>query len=159
MKAPINSDRRQFLKTTAFVGGGLTLSCYLPGAARRLLGDDAKAAETFTPNAWLRITPDNAVTIVVAKSEMGQGVMTSMPMLVAEELDADWTAIKLEQAPAAPAYINPFLGSEATGGSTSVRSSYEPLRQAGAAARAMLVRAAAQRWGVSADGLRTENGT
>lgn len=155
-----NPARRRFLKMTALAGGGFALGVTLDACQRR---GTTRATMTpgdapFVPNAWVRITPDDVVTIVVDKSEMGQGVWTSMPMLVAEELDADWSKIRLEQAPAADVYKNPKLGIEATGGSTSVASSYLPLRTAGAAARAVLVAAAAQQWQVSADTIRTRNG-
>ena len=132
-------DRRTFLKTTTAVGGGLVIGAYLPG----FLGEaanEAAAAGAFEPNIWLKITPDNAVTMTLTQLEMGQGVMTSMPMLVAEELDVDWTKIKTEWAPADPRYGNPnFGGQQLTAGSNSVRGMWKPLREAGAAARLMLV--------------------
>ncbi len=146
-------ERRHFLKASALAGGGLLLGLYLPVQARA--GQPAVApanplaeAGAFSPNAYIRVTPDNQVTLVVDKSEMGQGVMTSLPTLLAEEMDADWSAVHIEQAGAHAAYKNPQLGMQATGGSTSVRSSWLPLRQAGATARALLVQAAAQRWKV-----------
>lgn len=157
------ASRRQFLKASALAGGGLLLGLYLPASARAA-GDaptpDNPLAEpgAFTPNAFIRVTPDDQVTLVVDKSEMGQGVMTSLPMLLADEMDADWPKVRLEQAGAHAAYKNPLIGMQATGGSTSVRSSWLPLRQAGATARALLVQAAAQRWQVEASDCRTENG-
>lgn len=163
MSARFDAGRRHFLKVSALVGGGLAVGVYLPGCDRRPSEPPrpkagAPAAQRFAPNAWVRITPDDMVTIVVDKSEMGQGVMTSMPMLVAEELDADWQRVKLVQAPADPVYRNPKIGIQATGGSTSVSSSWEPLRQAGATARAMLVAAAAREWQVTPESCRTEKG-
>jgi isoquinoline 1-oxidoreductase beta subunit len=116
------------------------------------------AAPTFSSGPWIRIAPDGVVTVVVDKSEMGQGVETSIPMLVAEELDADWAKIQIEFAPVAPEYKNRMFGSQGTGGSTTIRGSYMPLRAAGAAAREMLVAAAAATWGVEAASCRTEKG-
>ena len=115
-------------------------------------------ASVFSPNAYLRITPDNRVTVVCGSAEMGQGVLTAIPMLLAEELDADWSKVSVEQAPVDKAYNNPMFGMQATGGSTTVRAHWEPLRKAGAAAREMLVAAAAGQWKVDAASLRTENG-
>src|SRR2546430_5405564 len=144
MSAPSQVSRREFRETTAAAGAGLVIGFRLPGGGRFA----AAPAAPFAPNAWLRISPDNSVLIVVDRSEMGQGVTTALPMLVAEELDADWTTVKIESAPADKAYINPMFGMQGTGGSTSVRAAYTPLRKAGAAAREMLVAAAAQTWGV-----------
>jgi isoquinoline 1-oxidoreductase beta subunit len=110
------------------------------------------------PNAWVKVGADNQVTILVARSEMGQGVATSMPMLVAEELDVDINKVKVEFAPPAEVYINSLLGGQITGGSTSVRDAWEKLRKAGASARMLLVAAAAQEWGVDASQVRAENG-
>ncbi len=154
----VDESRRTFLKVTALAGGGLAVGVFLPGASR-LAEAAAHMGKPFAPNAWVRIGSNNVVTIIVDKSEMGQGVYTSMPMLVAEELDADWSKIKMDVAPAAPEYVNPGLGAQATGGSTSVRVSWMPLRRAGASARALLVAAAADTWKVDAATLRTENGS
>ena len=154
MSAPSNVSRRDFLETTAAAGAGLVIGFHLPAGGRFA----AAAAAPFAPNAWLRISPDNSVLIVVDRSEMGQGVTTSLPMLVAEELDADWTKVKIESAPADKAYINPMFGMQGTGGSTSVRAAYTPLRKAGAAAREMLVAAAAQTWGVDKVECHAERG-
>ena len=110
------------------------------------------------PNAWLRIGTDGVVTVVVDKSEMGQGVLTSLPQMIMEELDGDWTTVRIEEAPAGPQYVNPAFGLQGTGGSTSVRISMMPLREAGAKARAMLVAAAAQKWGIAPDACSTANG-
>ncbi|MGH8010905.1 MAG: molybdopterin cofactor-binding domain-containing protein [Candidatus Binataceae bacterium] len=150
-------SRRAFLKATVAAGGGLLLGFHLPMTGS-LLQAAEPANEPFEPNAWMRITPDNQVTIMVAHSEMGQGVMTALPMLVADELDVDLNRVRIVTAPAAPAYINPMIGAQLTGGSTSVRSSWNQLRQAGATARAMLVSVAAARWGVAADTLVTHDG-
>lgn len=133
--------RRAFLASAA--GGGLLLGFRLPRAAGA--GGDSRM------NAWLRISPDGSVTVVVPSAEMGQGISTALPMIVADELGADWSRVRFEFAPVADAYRNPGLGAQATGGSTSVREWYAPLRRAGAAAREMLVSAAAATWGVGAD--------
>src|SRR5256886_9580948 len=144
MSAPSDLSRREFLETTGFVGAGLVIGFRLPAGGRVA----TPPAAPFAANAWLRISPDNSVLIVVDRSEMGQGVATALPMLVAEELDADWTKVKIESAPADKSYVNPLFGFQGTGGSTSVRAAYTPLRKAGAAAREMLVAAYAQSWGV-----------
>ena len=116
----VNEGRRSFLKVSAVVGGGFAVGVFVPGAARFA---EAAAAKPFAPNAWVRITADNAVTLVADKSEMGQGVYTAMPMMIAEELDVDWSKVRIEQAVSSPVYANPFLGAQDTGGSTSIRSS------------------------------------
>ncbi len=108
----------------------------------------------FSPNAYLRITPDNRITIVVARSEMGQGVRTALPMILAEELEADWKQIDIEQAGASTLY-----GDQTTGGSASVRTTWDPMRKAGAAAREMLISAAALTWGVSRSSCSAQNGS
>src|SRR2546428_748241 len=154
MSAPTRISRREFLETTGAAGAGLVIGFHLPPGGRFA----AAAAAPFAPNAWLRISPDNSVLIVVDRSEMGQGVTTALPMLVAEELDADWTKVKIEFAPADKAYTNPMFGMQGTGGSTSVRAAYTPLRKAGAAAREMLVAAAAETWGVDKAECRAEQG-
>jgi isoquinoline 1-oxidoreductase subunit beta len=150
--------RRGFLKAGAAAGGGLLVGGYLYGPGD-LAGTRAVASTSFEPNVWVKIGPDNTVTIVLTQLEMGQGVMTSMPMLLAEELDADWNAIRTEWAPADPKYGNPnFGGQQLTAGSNSVRGMWRTLRESGATARAMLVTAAAQTWGVAESGLTTERG-
>jgi len=154
MSELINVSRRDFLKGSALAGGGLVLGFTLPGAARL-----AQAAAAFSPNAYLRIGADSRVLVICGLSEMGQGVHTAIPMLVAEELDADWSKVSVTQAPADPAFNNPIFGMQATGGSTSVRGHWEPMRKAGAAARAMLVAAAAARWKADPADCRTENAT
>ena len=103
----------------------------------------------FRPSAWLEVRPDNIVIVTVSKSEMGQGVYTSLPMIVADELDADWKNVRMESAPAGDAYKDPAWGTQSTGGSSSIRHMYEPLRLAGAAAREMLLQAASKEWKVA----------
>lgn len=116
------------------------------------------AGDGFAPNAWLRIDAEGAVTVMVNKAEMGQGVLTGLATLVAEELDADWDRVRTEYAYGDPAYDSPLLGIQLTFGSTSLTESWQPLRLAGAAARRLLVEAAAQAWGVPAAECRTERG-
>ena len=151
LAAPAVLNRRGFL---AGSGSALVLGFSLPLAGRAL----AAAGDPFHPNAWLRITPDDQVTVICGSSEMGQGVLTAIPMLLAEDLDADWSRIKVEQAPVDKGYANPAFGMQATGGSTTVRGHWDVLRHAGATARAMLVAAAAEQWKVGADQCRTEAG-
>ncbi len=150
-----HTSRRGFLKTGGAVA--LVVGFALPTATGRALAA-TQAGPVFAPNAFLRITPDNRVTVITGSVEMGQGVSTAIPMLLAEELDADWSKVSVEQAPVDKAYNNPAFGMQATGGSTTVRAHYEPMRKAGAAAREMLVAAAAAQWKVDASTLRTENG-
>jgi len=150
MKTQLN--RREFIRVSAGVGGGLVLGVMIP--AFDAYGELVEQKENeFVPNVWLRIARDGTVTILVARSEMGQGVRTALPMIVAEELDADWSKVRIEQAVASADY-----GSMGTGGSTSVRTSWDRLRKAGASARMMLLQAAAGVWGVKETECRTEAG-
>ena len=151
MSAKYDVLRRDFLKSSTLAGGGLLIGFAIPGASRL-----AAAAGEFKPNAFIRITPDNRVTVICGLSEMGQGVLTAIPMLVAEELEADWSSIKVEQAPADPVFKNSILGFQGTGGSTAVRANWEPMRKAGAAAREMLIGAAAATWNVDKADCRAE---
>jgi isoquinoline 1-oxidoreductase beta subunit len=141
--------RRAFLQKS-LAGAGLTIAVSLTPFGTRLLSaaDIEKEEGTFSPNVWLQVTTGNAVNIFVNKSEMGQGVYTSLPMIAADELDADWKQVRLKVAPAADKYKDPAWGRQLTGGSTSIRHMFDPLRKAGAAAREMLVEAAAKTWGV-----------
>ena len=156
-KHDIDLTRRTLLKAGAMAGGGLMIGFVLPGCAR--LGEKDGATARFIPNAWIRITPDNIVTLVMHKQEMGQGVHTSMPMLLAEELEVDLQNIHTEDAPPGKEYVDPLLEFQATGGSTSVRSSWMPLREAGAAARMMLTAAAADTWKVPLAECKAQNGS
>jgi isoquinoline 1-oxidoreductase beta subunit len=141
--------RRQFLKMSA--GTGLTIAVAASPFGLRLLSaaELQKEGTSFRPSAWLEVRSDNSVIITVSKSEMGQGVYTSLPMIVADELDADWKNVLMQPAPAGDAYRDPVWGSQSTGGSSSIRHMYEPLRLAGAAAREMLLQAASKEWDVS----------
>jgi isoquinoline 1-oxidoreductase subunit beta len=139
-------SRRTFLQASAAAGGGFMLSMRLPGS-----GIDAKAGEgdRFAPNAFIRIDGDGKITLVMPYVEMGQGTYTSIPMLIAEELEVDLKQVRLEHAPPDnKLYMNPLLGEQATGNSNAVRGAWKPLREAGATARTMLVAAAAKRWNV-----------
>ncbi|MES2990905.1 MAG: xanthine dehydrogenase family protein molybdopterin-binding subunit [Pseudomonadota bacterium] len=150
--------RRTFLQTSSLATGGLMLGVALPGL---LAAGAATAAGTlYTPNAWVHIADDNTITLLSARSEMGQGVYTSMPMLIAEELNVDFRSIKVAIAPPnAKLYGNALLGGpQLTGGSTSVRDGWEKLRVAGAQVREMLVSAAASRWNVDRASLTAANG-
>ena len=150
MSAIVNLSRRGFLKAGISAGGGLLLGFHVPGSGR--LAAAASAAAQAKLNSWVRIARDGTVTIIVGQSEMGQGVMTSIPMIIADELEAEWSKVRTEQAPADPAYGDPMRGGEqSTNGSRSIRNMLTLWRQAGAAAREMLVSAAAKQWGVSPD--------
>jgi isoquinoline 1-oxidoreductase beta subunit len=150
-------ERREFLKFSVAASGGLLIGLYLPGASK-LAAAEERSASVFMPNAFLRIGTDERVTVIVNHSEMGQGVYTALPMLLAEELDADWEKIAYESAPVDPKYNHPVFGMQITGGSSSVWSGLEQYRNAGAAARAMLIAAAAQQWNADPPSLRTESG-
>src|SRR5438874_9110163 len=146
-------NRREFLKTGAAGGVALVVGFHLSPAA---FADQAQDQEKKTPNpfdAWVRITPDNRVTLILSKSEMGQGIMTALPMILAEELCVDWKQVKVQQAP-----TNPKIYDLGTGGSGSVAGSWLPLRRAGAAAREMLIAAAAKKWEVSPDTCKAADG-
>jgi isoquinoline 1-oxidoreductase beta subunit len=150
-----NLSRREVLKLGALAGGGLVLGFVFPRAERAHAEDKVTA---FAPNAFVRIGTDESLTVIVNHSEMGQGAYTSIAMTLAEELDADWTKIRFEPAPVDPAYNHPAFGMQATGGSTSTWVEWDRLRHAGAAARWMLVKAAADEWKVDAAEVKTEPG-
>ncbi|MGA2403588.1 MAG: xanthine dehydrogenase family protein molybdopterin-binding subunit [Syntrophobacteraceae bacterium] len=156
MSEIVNFSRRDFLKAGSIVCGGLVLGFYL---SQRISPETAEAAEPpFDPNAFLRIDTDGTVTVIVNKSEMGQGVYTSLPMLVAEELECDWSKVRAEPAPVNPVYVNPLFGIQMTGGSMSVKTEWERMRKVGAAAREMLIGAAAKTWKVKKTSCRAQNG-
>jgi isoquinoline 1-oxidoreductase beta subunit len=143
-----NLSRREFLQHSAVLMGGLVIGFYLPLKSGRAYAAETQPTPVYPPNAFIRITADDSITIIVNKSEMGQGVYTSLPLLVAEELEADWSRIRVESAPVAAVYNHTTFGMQMTGGSSSIPSSWEQLRRVGASARTMLIRAAAQQWGV-----------
>ena len=137
---PLALDRRSFLRVSAIAGGGFLIATSIDG-----VGDVfAQTGRDFTPNAFIRITPDNIVTIIAKNPEVGQGIKTSMPMLIAEELGVEWKSVRLQQADLDPTKYGP----QNAGGSTGTPTNWEPLRRAGAAGRMMLTSAAAQTWGV-----------
>jgi isoquinoline 1-oxidoreductase beta subunit len=150
--SPRAIDRRHFVKVSALAGGGLLIGTYVRlgelGAAEPL------AAADFAPNAFISISSSGAVSLIAPNSEMGQGVKTSLPMIVAEELDVAWEQVTVTQGD-----LNPAYGRQTSVGSQSTPSNFLPLRRAGATARAMLVQAAAQTWGVPAGECTTEKGT
>jgi isoquinoline 1-oxidoreductase beta subunit len=146
-------SRREFCRVTALAAGAFLMEVGSPGAAANR--STASPTALFIPNAFIRIDSNDSVTIIVSRPEIGQGVRTALPMLVAEELDADWSCVRIEQALAVD---RAAYGSQYAGGSQSVRTSWEPLRRAGATARAMLVLAAAQQWNVDAGSCETHSG-
>jgi isoquinoline 1-oxidoreductase subunit beta len=147
-------SRRGFLQAGAVAGGGLMLSLSLPFGNR-----EAKAADVFVPNAFIRIGSDGQIVLIMPYVEMGQGTYTSIPMLIAEELEVDLKQIRLEHAPPnEKLYANPLLGVQATGNSNAIRGAWQPLRQAGAAAKTMLVAAAAKKWNVDPASCRAQSG-
>jgi isoquinoline 1-oxidoreductase subunit beta len=155
----MNLSRRQFLSASAALGGGLLIG-FATGHSISAAGAAGKAAsEPFAPNAFIRIDPMGQVTLIMPYVEMGQGTYTSIPMLIAEELEVDLKQVRLEHAsPNEKLYANPLLGVQATGGSNAIRGAWQPLRQAGATARVMLVSAAAKRWNVDLASCRAQSG-
>jgi isoquinoline 1-oxidoreductase beta subunit len=155
-RKPGGVSRRSFLQTSAVASGGLMLGFSVPGPQ----GEARAAGMMYTPNAWVHIADDNTITLISARSEMGQGVYTSMPMLIAEELNVDIRKIQVSIAPPnAKVYGNALLGGpQLTGGSTSVRDGWEKLRTAGAQVREMLISAAATQWNVDRSTLKAVNG-
>ncbi len=152
-------SRRTFLRAGAAAGGGLLVSFSLPARIDAAFAPGASPARDFMPNGFIRIDRDGRVTLIMHKVEMGQGTYTSMPMLVAEELEVDLSQVRLEHAPPDDAlYAEPLFGVQETGGSTSVRGNWEPLRRAGATARSLLVSAAAETWEVPPGACRAANG-
>jgi isoquinoline 1-oxidoreductase beta subunit len=148
--------RRQFLKFSVAASGGLLIGFSFFRVSSKAVAQES--TNVFMPNAFVRIGTDERITVIVNHSEMGQGVYTSLPMLLADELDADWSKVGFESAPVDPKYNHPAFGMQMTGGSSSVWSGLEQFRQAGAAARAMLVAAAAKRWNTDPASLHTESG-
>ena len=145
-------NRREFIKVSSAAGSSFVLGFYLP--SRNKLTGESIPLKTFEPNAWIKLQPDNYVRIMVGKSEMGQGVITSLPMIIAEEMDLDWSKVIVEKA---PADRNKY-GSQMTGGSNSISSNYKKLRKVGAVAREMLVSAASKHWGVPKSECKTNLG-
>jgi len=150
-------SRRAFLKAGAMLGGGLIVGFRL-SMAEPSAGSVPDSADPVEPNAFIHISPDNSITLLINKSEMGQGVYTSLPMLIAEELECDWEKIRVESAPVAAVYNHTAFGMQMTGGSTSVWSEYDRMRKVGAAVREMLITAAARVWKVDRGTCRAHKG-
>ncbi len=153
MTTSLTIGRRQFIQVVSLAGAGLAIGFRIPEAENE---DElfAESVGTFAPNAWLRIYRSGDIVVVISKSEMGQGISTGMPMILAEELEADWTKVRFERAAA-----DDKFGNMSTGGSSTTRSMWKPLRQAGAAAREMLITAASQKWNVPRESCRAEHGS
>ncbi|HEX8115859.1 MAG TPA: molybdopterin cofactor-binding domain-containing protein, partial [Pyrinomonadaceae bacterium] len=157
----VDASRRSFLCASATAAGGLLVSLYLGKPAAAQEGVKAEQVPTppkkeYPPDAFVRITPDNKVVIQVNRLEFGQGVQTALPMVLADELDADWSQVVAELAPAGELYKDPAFGIQMVGGSGSIAHSFTQYRELGAKTRAMLVSAAAARWKVAPEQCRTE---
>src|SRR5687768_12590008 len=147
------TTRRDFLKVTSLVGGGLLFASYAE-AADTLSALAAPRATDFAPNAFIRMTPDGIVTIIAKNPEIGQGVKTMLPMLIADELDVSWASVRIEQADLDTTKYE----RQSAGGSTATPNNWLPMRRVGAAARAMLVTAASQTWSVPESEVETRDG-
>jgi isoquinoline 1-oxidoreductase subunit beta len=163
-RVDLQIGRRNFLKSGALGATGLLIGCYLPEleqahAADTAVANSGSSAGRVALNAWIHVSPDDTVTIFIDKSEMGQSTVTGLAMIAADELECDWQKVRTEFAPADKVYFNPQFGAQGTGASTATRTSWEPLRKAGAAARIMLVQAEAQKWGVPPSECQSEKGT
>src|ERR1700685_1381575 len=154
MSVPTKMERRDFLKTGAAISGGLLLNLYVPDGPPAAAPQPA--SQPVALNAFVHIGSDDLVTVISNHSEMGQGIYTSLPMLIAEELEADWSKIRVQPAPVAAVYNHTLYGIQMTGGSTTTNSEYDRFRKMGAMARVMLISAAAQSWGVDAQSVRAE---
>src|SRR5437870_2649344 len=153
----LHLNRRSFLRVSTAAAGGLLVSLYLDLPASAQEGNQAQPPQVYPPDAFVHITPDGKTLITVNRLEFGQGVQTALPMILADEMDADWSQVIAELAPAADVYKDPLYGIQMVGGSGSIAHSFEQYRELGAKSRAMLIAAAADRWHVSADQCRTEN--
>src|SRR5437667_3115267 len=150
-------NRRSFLRVSAAAGGGLLVSLYLDFSASAEEGNQAPPPKVYPPDAFVHIRPDGKILITVNRLEFGQGVQTSLPMILTDEMDADWSQVVAELAPAADVYKDPLYGIQMVGGSGSIAHSFQQYRELGAKTRAMLVATAADRWRVTPDECRTEN--
>src|SRR4051812_47442104 len=150
-------NRRSFLCASTVAAGGLLVSLYLDFPAFAQEGRPAAPPKVYPPDAFVRIESNGKIFITVNRLEFGQGVQTSLPMVLADELDADWAKVVPELAPAADVYKDPLFGIQMVGGSGSIAHSFQQYRELGAKTRAMLVAVAAERWKVSPDQCRTEN--
>jgi len=150
-------DRRGFLRVSAGAAGGLLVSLYLDVPAFAHEAHSAQPPKVYPPDAFVHIRPDGKILITVNRLEFGQGVQTSLPMILADEMDADWSQVIAELAPAAEVYKDPLFGIQMVGGSGSIAHSFQQYRELGAKTRSMLIAAAADRWHVSPDQCRSEN--
>src|SRR5437870_11250535 len=150
-------NRRSFLRVSAAAAGGLLVSMYyaLPASAQE--GNQAPPPKIYPPDAFVHVRPDGQIMITVNRLEFGQGVQTSLPMILADEMDADWSQVVAELAPAADVYKDPLFGIQMVGGSGSIAHSFRQYRELGAKTRAMLIATAADRWHVSPEQCRTES--
>jgi isoquinoline 1-oxidoreductase beta subunit len=155
----IDNSRRDFIKTSAVLTGGFIVGFHISSKAEAAAAALAQGATPFPPNAFIQIAPDNSITMVINKLEMGQGIFTSMAQLIAEELECDWNNIKTISAPVRPVYNNPQFGFQLTGGSNALNSSYDQHRRIGAMMRMMLMQAAAAKWKVPVSECKAENGS
>ena len=158
LETQIKVSRRGFLKQSAGTATGLLIGFYFPGTMESAAAARADSASPAVLNAWIHVGTNDFVTILIDKSEMGQSILTGLAMIAADELDCDWKKVRTEFAPADKVYINPRFGVQGTGGSSGTPTSWGPLRKASATARAMLIGAAAQKWGVDAAQCRAQNG-
>src|SRR5437773_11800235 len=159
-KSPRNHgeiDRRSFLSISAAAAGGLMVSLYLDLPAFAQEGGPAPAPKVYPPDAFVHIRPDGKILITANRLEFGQGVQTSLPMILADEMDADWSQVVAELAPAADVYRDPLFGMQMVGGSGSIAHSFQQYRELGAKTRAMLIAAAAARWHVTPEQCRAAN--
>jgi isoquinoline 1-oxidoreductase beta subunit len=153
----LNLNRRSFLRVSAAGAGGLLVSLYLDFPASGHEGTQAPPAKNYPPDAFVHVKPDGKIVITVNRLEFGQGVQTSLPMILADEMDADWSQVVAELAPAAEVYKDPLYGIQMVGGSGSIAHSFQQYRELGAKTRAMLIAAAADRWHVAPGQCRTSN--
>src|SRR6266566_4272866 len=152
----LHLNRRSFLRVSGIAAGGLLVSLYLDLPVSAQQGNQAPPPKVYPPDAFVHIRPDGTIVIQVNRLEFGQGVHTSLPMILADEMDADWSQVVAELAPAADVYKDPLFGIQMVGGSGSIAHSFQQYRELGAKTRTMLVAAAADRWHVTADQCRTE---
>src|SRR5437016_5326392 len=150
-------NRRSFLHVSAAAAGGLVVSLYLDLPASALARGQMPPPKVYPPDAFVHIRPDGKIVITVNRLEFGQGVQTSLPMVLADEMDADWSQVIPELAPAADVYKDPVFGFQMVGGSGSIAHSFQQYRELGAKTRGMLIAAAADRWHVTPDQCRTAN--
>src|SRR5947207_174554 len=153
----LHLNRRSFLRVSATAAGGLLVSLYLDVPAFAQEGNQAQQPKVYPPDAFVHVRPDGKILITVNRLEFGQGVQTSLPMILADEMDADWSQVNAQLAPAADVYKDPVYGIQMVGGSGSIAHSFQQYRELGAKTRAMLIAAAAEQWHVSPDQCRTAN--